>query len=206
MKAIVATGYGGPATSLNFLQMLAHIQPGQKVLINGVSGSLGTAAVQLAAHLGAEVPGVCRPHNVGLMESLGALHVIDYAGKDFTRSHQMYDVVYDTIGKSSFSQCKEILSPEGMDLSPVLSFPLLLQMLRTSLWGKKKVKFRATGLKTDEEIKALFTTLIEIFRQGHLKTVIDRQYPLEKVREAHRYIDAGHKKGNVIIRVHPENL
>jgi NADPH:quinone reductase-like Zn-dependent oxidoreductase len=200
-----ATYGDGHVTSLNFLKEIAQIKPGQKVLINGASGSLGTAAVQLAKFFGAEVIGVTSTRNVGLVKSLGADHVIDYTKKDFTKVNETYDVIFDTVGKSSFSKSKKILSESGLYVSPVLKFSLLLQMTRTSVFGKKKAKFAATGLRSDAELKSMINELVEIFKEGRLKTVIDRQYPLEKVAEAHRYISAGHKKGNVVIVVEPEN-
>jgi NADPH:quinone reductase-like Zn-dependent oxidoreductase len=206
MSYAEAATYGdGHVTSLNFLKKIAQIKPGQKVLINGASGSLGTAAVQLAKFFGAEVTGVTSTRNVGLVKSLGADHVIDYTKKDFTKVNETYDVFFDTVGKSSFSKSKKILSESGLYVSPVLKFSLLLQMMRTSVFGKKKAKFAATGLRSDAELKSMINELIEIFKKGRLKTVIDRQYPLEKVAEAHRYISAGHKKGNVVIVVEPEN-
>ena len=199
--AEAATFGDGHVTSLNFLKEIARIKPEQKVLINGASGSLGTAAVQLAKFFGAEVTGVSSTRNVGLVKSLGADHVIDYTKKDFTKVNETYDVVFDTVGKSSYSKSKNILSEKGLYLSPVLKFSLLLQMMRTSVSGKKKAKFAATGLRSDGELQNLFVELIGIFKEGRLKTVIDRQYPLEKVAEAHTYIASGHKKGNVVIIV-----
>ncbi len=200
-----ATFGDGHVTSMNFLKNIAKIKAGQKVLINGASGSLGTAAVQIAKHFGAEVTGVCSPRNVGLVKSLRADHVIDYTKKDFTTVDEKYDVIYDTVGKSSFSKSKNILTETGQYISPVLQFPLLLQMMRTSMFGKKRAKFSATGLLKENELRALFAELLEIFKEGKLKTVIDRQYPLEKVAEAHTYVASGHKKGNVVIIVEPEN-
>ncbi|SFF11516.1 NAD(P)-dependent alcohol dehydrogenase [Sunxiuqinia elliptica] len=191
----------GHLTSLNFLTGIGHIQAGQKILINGASGSLGTAAIQLAKHLGAEVTGVCSTRNVGLVKSLGADHAIDYTKKDFTKLGNSYDVVYDTIGKSSFSKCRYILTDSGVYLSPVLRFSLLVQMARTALFGQKKAKFGATGLLSEKELRKLLNELVDLFKEGHLKTLIDRQYPLEKVAEAHTYIASGHKKGNVVIVV-----
>ncbi len=195
----------GHLTSMNFLKEIAQIKPGQKVLINGASGSLGTAAVQLAKYFGAEVTGVCSTRNVGLVKSLGADHVIEYTKTDFTKANQTYDVIFDTIGKSSFSKSKKILSESGIYMSPVLNFSLLLQMTRTSALGKKRAIFSATGMLKENELRTLLTELIEIFKEGRLKTVIDRQYPLEKVAEAHTYIASGHKKGNVVIIVEQEN-
>ena len=196
-----ATFCDGHLTSLSFLKEIAQIKPGQRVLINGASGSLGTAAVQIAKYLGAEVTAVCSTHNVGLVKSLGADHVIDYTKKDFTKVNETYEVVYDTVGKSSFSKCKSILSESGVYLSPVLKFSLLLKMMWTSLFSKKKAKFSATGLRSDDDLRKQLTELVTLFRKGKLRTVIDRQYPLEKVAEAHTYIASGHKKGNVVIVV-----
>lgn len=191
----------GHLTSINFLKELGAIKPGQKVLINGASGSLGTSAIQLAKYYGAEVTGVCSSANVGLVKSLGADFVIDYTKEDFTNSGKKYDLIYDTIGKSSFGKAKRVLNTGGQYLSPVLNGGLMLTMLITSVFGSKKAKFTATGLKKPEESKALITELLGIFQSGNLKTVLDRQYPLEKVAQAHQYIASGRKKGNVAIIV-----
>ena len=191
----------GHLTSINFLKNAGKLERGQKVLINGASGSLGTAAVQLAKHMGAEVTGVCSNRNIGLVRSLGADHVIDYAQEDFTRGDRKYDLVYDTIGKCSYNQVKKVLTRTGAFVSPVLKFNLLIHMLFSSLIGKKRARFEATGMKKDRELRNLLTELINIYKAGKLKTVIDRQFPLEKVAQAHAYIDTGHKKGNVIITV-----
>ena len=199
--AEAATFCDGPLTSLNFLREIAQLKPGQKVLINGASGSLGTAAVQLAKYLGAEVTAVCSTRNVGLVESLGADHVVDYSKKDFTQNGQRYDIIYDTIGKSSFGKSKNALAENGQYISPVLKFSLLRQMFWTSNMGKKKAKFAATGLRSDDELRTMLAELVDIYKEGRLKVVIDRQYPLEKVAEAHTYIAAGRKKGNVVISV-----
>ncbi|MFZ6052578.1 NAD(P)-dependent alcohol dehydrogenase [Halocola ammonii] len=192
----------GAITSLNFLREIAQVKAGQKVLINGASGSLGTAAVQLANYFGAEVTAVSSTKNIGLVRSLGAHHVVDYTKSDFTQSHEKYDVIFDTIGKSSFGKTKKVLTQDGQYISPVMKFPLLMQMMWTSMFGSKKAKFAATGLKKDHELKAMASDLLEIIKEGKLKTVIDRQYPLEKAADAHQYISAGHKKGNVVIIVH----
>lgn len=196
-----ATYGDGHVTSLNFLKEIAKIKPGQKVLINGASGSLGTAAVQLAKYYGAEVTGVTSSRNVGMVKSLGADYVSNYTREEFTNLDKTFDVVYDTIGKSSFSKSKKVLNESGVYVSPVLKFSLLVQMIWTSAFSKKKAMFAATGLRNDDELRAMFTELVEIFREGRLKTVIDRQFPLEKVAEAHTYIASGHKKGNVVIIV-----
>lgn len=195
-----AAGLGdGPLTSLNFLKNVGRIKAGQKVLINGASGSLGTAAVQLARQFGAEVTAVCSTRNIGLVKSLGADHVIDYTKEDFTQGGKTYDLIFDTVGKRSYKDCKPALAENGQYLSPVLSFGLLLQMMWTSRFSSKKARFTATGMLKSPELRVMITQLTDIIREGHLKTIIDRQYPLEKVAEAHTYVDAGHKKGNVVI-------
>ncbi len=189
----------GHLTSFNFLKEIANVKPGQKVLINGGSGALGTSAIQIAKFMGAHVTAVCSGRNVGLVRSLGADEVIDYEQKDFTKGTEKYDFVYDTIGKSSFSACKAILSEKGMYLSPVLKFSLLLQMIKTSFFGQKKARFEATGANKEEELRHMLSEVLDIYKEGKLKTVIDRQFPLAKVAEAHRYIEGGHKRGNVVI-------
>lgn len=189
----------GHLTSYNFLKEIAQVKPKEKVLINGASGSLGTSAVQIARHMGAHVTAVCSGRNTGLVKSLGADEVIDYQQKDFTTSGKQYDYVYDTIGVSSFGACKAILSEGGTYLSPVLKFTLLVQMLGTSLFGKKRAKFEATGANNEDKLRGLLSEVLDIHMAGGLKTVIDRQYPLEKLAEAHRYIDSGRKKGNLVI-------
>ena len=196
-----ATFTDGPLTSYNFLKEVANVHPNQKVLINGASGSLGTAAVQIAKSMGAHVTGVCSHRNVGAVKALGADEVIDYTRKDFTKGSGTYDFVFDTVGKSSFNKCKNILNESGEYLSPVMKFSVLFDMMRTSISGKKKAKFRATGLLKDHELCKQLVELVKLFKEGKLKTVIDRQYPLEKVAEAHTYVASGHKKGNVVIIV-----
>jgi NADPH:quinone reductase-like Zn-dependent oxidoreductase len=159
----------GHLTSINFLKEIGKIKSGNKVLINGAAGSLGTAAVQLAKQMGAEVTGVCSTANVGLVKSLGADSVIDYTKEDFTQTDERYDLVYDTVGKSSFRKSKRILKPNGAYLSPVLTLPLLLQMMRTSLFGKKKAKFGASGLKNESELRTLLQELVDMFKAGKLE-------------------------------------
>ncbi len=195
----------GHLTSINFLKTIAHIKTGQKVLINGASGSLGSAAVQLAKYFGAEVTGVCSTRNIGLVESLGADFVMDYTKEDFAIKNKQYDIIYDTVGRLSFRKSKKALAPKGLFISPVLKFSLMLHVLSTSVIGSKKAKFGATGLSSDNELKQLLTEIVEIFKEGKLKTVIDRQFPLEKLEEAHRYIATGHKKGNIVIINQIEN-
>lgn len=189
----------GALTSMNFLKNIAKIKSGQKVLINGASGSLGTAAVQIAKYYGAEVTGVCSTSNLAMVKSLGADHVIDYTEKDFTSNSNTYDIIYDTVGVRSFAECKNALTTNGIYTSPVLKMQLLCDMMHTSMFGKKKAKFSATGILPVPELKKLLQQVIEIIETRKLKSVIDREYALEQVADAHTYIDQGHKKGNVVI-------
>jgi len=192
----------GALAAWNLLKNKVNIQNGQKVLINGVSGSRGTAAVQIAKHFGAEVTGVCSTTNLELVKSLGADKVIDYTKEDFTQSGETYDVIfdtYDTVIKNSFSHCKGSLSQRGVYLSAVPTLAILLQMLWTSKIGSKKVIFSATGLRPAPERLIFLKELIELTKAGKIKTVIDRCYPLEQIAEAHRYVEKGYKKGNVVI-------
>ncbi len=190
----------GGITSLSFLCNIGNIQPGQKVLINGASGSLGSAAVQIAKHFGAEVTAVCSTTNVAFAKSLGADKVIDYTQNDFTTNKNSYDLIYDTVGVRSFAECRDALTEHGCYASPVLGMPLLSDMVITSMFGSKKAKFSATGALPQKEIKYLLDLLIDIIEAGHLSPAIDRAYPLEQVVEAHAYVDKGHKKGNVVLK------
>jgi NADPH:quinone reductase-like Zn-dependent oxidoreductase len=160
---------------------------------------LGTAAIQLAKYFGAEVTGVCSTANLEMVKSLGANKVIDYTKEDFTKSDETYDIIYDTVGKSSFAKSKSALASNGVYLSPVLSLSLFFQMIVTSIFGNKKAKFDATGVRPIPELRKMLQDIKEIIKEGNLKTVIDRVYPLEKIKEAHQYIDMGHKKGNVVV-------
>jgi len=191
----------GALAALNILRYVANVQSGQKVLINGASGNIGTAAVQIAKYFGAEVTGVCSTTNVELVKSLGADKVIDYTKEDFTKSDQTFDVIFDTVSKSSFSRCKGLLAQKGVYISAVPTLKVLLQMLWTSKIGSKKVKFSATGLQPLPKRLTLLKELIALIEAGKIKSVIDRRYPLEQAAEAHRYVERGHKKGNVILTV-----
>jgi NADPH:quinone reductase-like Zn-dependent oxidoreductase len=191
----------GALTALPFLRDTGKIRSGHTVLIYGASGSVGAAAVQLARYYGAEVTGVCSTTNLEWVKSLGADQVIDYTQEDFTENGKIYDIIFDTIGKRSFSQCKGSLTDEGIFLTTVPTPAILLQALWTAKNGGKKVKFAAAGLRpASEKIKDL-VFLTELIEAGKLKPVIDRRYPLEQMAEAHRYVEQGHKKGNVVITV-----
>ena len=195
----------GALTGLNFLRELGKIRSGQRVLINGASGGLGTSAVQLAKHFGAVVTGVCSTANLELVKSLGADHVVDYTKVDFTKTGQTYDIIYDTVGKSSFSRCKRSLTEDGVYLSPVLGLPLLFRMVWTSAIGSKKAKFSATGLRPVSELRRLLKELLGLLESEAIRSVIGRRFPLEQTAEAHRYVDTGHKTGNVVITLEPGN-
>jgi len=191
----------GALAALNLLRDKANIQSGQKVLINGASGNIGTSAVQIAKCFGAEVTGVCSTTNLELVKSLGADKVIDYTKEDFTNSGQTYDIIFDAVSKSSFSRCKGLLTQKGVYISAIPTLIILLQMLWTSKIGSKKVKFSATGLRPIPERLILLKELIRLIEAGKIKSVIDRRYPLEEIAEAHRYVEKGHKKGSVVITV-----
>lgn len=188
----------GVLTALVFLRDEAHLKPGQKVLINGASGAVGVAAVQLAKFFGAEVTGVCSTTNVAMVTSLGADTVIDYTKEDFTKNGETYDIIFDAVGKSTFSRCKGSLTHRGVYLGTVPTLAILLQTVWTAKIGSKKAIFTTAGLKQRKENLLLLSELVEA---GKLHAVIDRRYPLEHMAEAHRYVEKGHKKGNVIITV-----
>jgi len=191
----------GALTALPFLRDKCNIQSEQTVLIYGASGSVGTAAVQLAKYYGAEVTGICSTTNLEWVKSLGVNQVIDYTREDFTQNSKTYDIIFDTVGKRSFSECKGSLTDEGIYLATVPTPVIMLQVLWTAKGGSKKVKFVAAGLRpAREKIKDL-VFLTKLIEAGKIKPVIDRCYPLEQMAEAHRYVEQGHKKGNVVITV-----
>jgi NADPH:quinone reductase-like Zn-dependent oxidoreductase len=196
-----ATGvFGGILTALPFLRDKGQIQSGQKVLVNGASGSVGTAAIQIARYFGAEVTGVCSTTNLELVKSLGANSVIDYTKDDFTQSGQTYDIIFDAVGKSSFSRCKGSLKQGGIYLTTVPTLAIMLHML-TSKIGRKRAMITFTGMRPASAKAGDMIFLKELAEAGKIKPVIDRRYPLEQIVEAHRYVDKGHKKGNVVITV-----
>lgn len=185
----------GALTALNLLRKV-NIQKGQKVLIIGASGAIGSAALQLARHFGAEVTGVCGTPRVEMVKALGADKVIDYTREDFTQSGETYDLIVDILGKSSFSRCKRVLKPNGRILYASFKMKQLFQMLWTSRIGDKKVICALSSERPDD-----LNFIRELVEKGKIKSVIDRCYPLEQTAEAHRYAETGHKKGNVVITV-----
>ncbi|NOR14799.1 MAG: zinc-binding dehydrogenase [Candidatus Aminicenantes bacterium] len=188
-----AIPFGG-FTALYFLRK-GNIQSGQKVLIYGASGAVGTFAVQLAKYFGGEVTGVCSTTNLELVKSLGADKVIDYTKEDFTQSGEAYDIIFDTVGKSPFLGCVRSLKKNGYYLRAVhMTLSPIVHGLWTSMTSGKKVIGGVSSEKTEDLV-----FLKKIIEEGKLKPVIDRTYPLEQIVEAHRYVDKGHKKGNVVI-------
>ena len=185
----------GGLTALVLLRK-GNILPGQKVVVVGASGSVGTFAVQLAKYFGAEVTGICSTRNIELVKSLGADKVIDYTKEDFTKSDQIYDIIFDAVMKTSFSRCKNSLKQKGYFIT--VDWPLL-QVLWTSIVGTKKVVIGIASRIED------LIYLREIIEAGKVISVIDRSYPLAETLEAHRYAETGHKKGNVVITVEHNN-
>jgi NADPH:quinone reductase-like Zn-dependent oxidoreductase len=189
----------GAIMALNLLRKM-NIQSGQKVLVNGASGGIGSAAVQIAKYFGAEVTGVCSTPRLEFVKSLGAYKVIDYAKEDFTQSGETYDLIFDILGKSSFSRCKSSLKQNGRYLLASFKMKQLFQMLWTKMAGNKRV---ICALATDKQEDLIF--IKELIEAGKIKSVIDRRYSLEQTAEAHRYIEKGHKKGTVVIIVGHNN-
>jgi NADPH:quinone reductase-like Zn-dependent oxidoreductase len=187
----------GAIMALNLLRDKGNIQPGQKVLVNGASGGIGSAAVQLAkSHFGAEVTGVCSTPRLELVKSLGADKVIDYTKEDFTQNGETYDLIFDILGKSSFSRCKGSLKSNGIHLFASFKMKQLFQMLWTSRIGSKRVICALAPGSTED-----LMSVKELIEAGKIKAAIDRRYPLEQTAEAHRYVEKGPKKGHVVITV-----
>lgn len=185
----------GALTALSLLRK-ANIRPGQKVLIHGASGGIGSAAVQLAKYFGAEVTGVCSSPRLEFVKALGADKVIDYTREDFTKNGETYDVIFDILGKGSFSRFKNSLRQNGTYLLASFKMKQLFQMLWTSRTSGKKV-ICALSSENPEDL-AFIKRLVE---EGKIKSIIDKRYPLEKTSEAHRYIENGSRMGSVIITV-----
>ena len=193
-----ALSFGG-TTALDFLRR-GKLQSGEKVLINGASGGVGTAAVQLAKHFGADVTGVCSTANMELVRSLGASHVIDYTKEDFTQNGETYDVIVDTVGTAPFSRSKDSLKAGGRLLMVLAGLPDMLQIPWVSMTSSKKVIAGPAAVRAED-----LRFLAGLAEAGEFKPVIDQRYPFEQIAEAHRYVDTGRKKGNVVITLEQKN-
>jgi len=180
--------------ALQCLRDHGEIQHGQKILINGASGGIGSFAVQIAKYYGTEVTGVCSTANLDLVKSIGADHVIDYTKEDFTERIGEYDIIFDAVRKNTFAKCKNALTPKGIYVTTELGPSLILQMKMDSNPNGKRVV--GVLMKVDMEDLDFLTKLIEA---GEVKPVIDRTYPLEEIADAHRYVEKGHAKGKVIM-------
>ena len=187
-----ALSFGG-STSLDFFRR-GKLQRGDRVLVNGASGGVGSAAVQLATHLGADVTAVCGPANIELVRSLGANRVIDYTREDFTKSGETYDIIIDTAGTARFYRSKSSLRPRGRLLVVLGGLPDLLMAPWVSLTSNKRI-IAGPAAERPEYVHRL----AELAGAGAFKPVIDRRYPFEQMTEAHRYVDTGRKRGNVVI-------
>lgn len=183
----------GANAALYFLNA-ANIRPGQKVLINGASGTVGTFALQLARSFGAEVTGVCNTRSIELVRSLGAAHVIDYTREDFTQTGETYDVIFDAAGKTTFAQCRQALNAKGYYLHTILPGAPIL-----GPWARLTTGMHIVG-GTAPASRAAHESLRVLAGQGHLNPVIDRCYPLDQIVEAYRYVESGRKTGSVVIQ------
>lgn len=193
-----ALSFGG-TTALDFFRR-GKLQRGEKVLVNGASGAVGSAAVQLAKHFGADVTGVCSSANLVMVKSLGARHVIDYTQEDFTRNGETYDVIVDTAGTAPFTRSKGSLKERGRLLQVLGSLPDLLRVPWVSLTSSKKI-IAGPAAERAEDLRFL----ARLAETGEFKPVIDRRYPFEQIVEAHRYVDTGRKKGNLVITLRQKN-
>jgi NADPH:quinone reductase-like Zn-dependent oxidoreductase len=185
----------GALTALTLLRRLP-IQPGQKVLVNGASGAIGAFAVQIAKAMGAEVTGVCGAGRMGYVKGLGADHVLDYRREDFTRTGQVYDLIIDVLGRSSFEACRRALSPQGVYFPVSFKF----HAVRQALWTARS-KGQRVVIGLSDEKPADMQTLKGMIEAGQLKGMVDRCFPLEEIVEAHRYYESGGRAGNVVIQV-----
>ena len=171
-------------------------QVGQELLIIGASGSIGSAGVQLAKHFGATVTALCSGGNVEMVKSLGADKVIDYTKEDFTKNGKTYDLIFDIVGATTFDRCQNSLKPRSIFLQNIVGLTDLVRILWTSITGGKKLK----GGVAMENLERM-NFIVQLAADGKLKAVIDRCYPLERIAEAFKYVEQGHKKGNVVIMV-----
>jgi len=191
----------GAHYAYNFIKKV-NIKSGQKILVNGATGAIGSAAVQLLKYFDVNVTAVCNTKNIELVKSLGANKVIDYTKEDFTKDEEKYNFVFDAVGKSSFAKCKPLLQSSGIYISSDLGYmaqnvflPLITPIIKPMI-GNKKTVF---PIPTD--IRRSILLIKKLIEEGKFKAVIDRKYPLEQIVEAYRYVETGHKTGNVVITV-----
>lgn len=186
----------GANTALYFLRDLGKIHAGQELLIIGASGSIGSAGVQLAKHFGAIVTAVCSSANLDMVKSLGADKIVDYTKEDVTKNGETYDVIFDIVGATTFDRCKNSLKPQGVFLQNIMGVTDMFRYLWTSMTAGKKLK----GGVAMEDLKRL-NFIVDLAATRKLKPIIDRSYPLEQIAAAFKYVEQGHKKGNVVIKV-----
>ena len=193
-----ALSFGG-TTALDFFRR-GKLQRGEKVLVNGASGGVGTAAVQLAKHFGAEVTGVCSTTNIELVKSIGAHHVIDYTKEDFSGNGITFDIIVDTVGTAPYNKIKDSLNEKGRLLMVLGGLPDMLQIPWVLMTSNKKIIAGPASERAED-----LHFLANLAEKGEFKPVIDRRYPFEQIAEAHRYVDTGRKKGNVVIILYQNN-
>lgn len=197
-----AASLEGAHYAYNFIKRV-KLQPGDWVLVNGATGAIGSAALQFLKHFGARVTAVCNTKNTALVRSLGADKIIDYEKEDFTKDDQLYQFVFDAVGKSTFGKCKKLLKPGGVYISSELGpgAQNIFLPLITGLFGKKKTKF-----PIPTHVKASLVLIKQLLSSKEFLPVIDRTYTLEKITDAYNYVASGQKTGNVIINMHHENI
>lgn len=189
----------GALTSWHFLTRVAGVKPGEKVLILGGAGSLGTAAIQFAKALGATVTATSSARNTELLRTLGADHVIDYTTRDPLEPGADHDVVFDTLGVRSFGEAKPALAAEGRYVCPVLGLRLLRDMVLSRLFSRKRASFAAAGMEKPDVHREELGEILELVATGRFAPVMDRTYPFADLVEAHRYVETGRKRGNVVV-------
>ena len=188
----------GSLSALVYLKKKGKIKSGHEVLIYGASGSVGSAAVQLAKYFGARVTGVCSTRNMERIKLIGADRVMDYTRQDFTQEDKKYDLIFDTVGKTSMKACMRLLKPKGKYLCTDFGFSHILAAVFSSLFKDRKVIVASSNFHWKKEDLDFLKGIAE---KGDFKPVIDRTYPLENIREAHKYVEQGHKVGNVAVSV-----
>jgi NADPH:quinone reductase-like Zn-dependent oxidoreductase len=198
-REAAAVSYGA-LTALPFLRDHGKIKKGDRVMVIGASGTVGTYAVQLADYFGAEVTAVCSSGNAELVQSLGAEHIVDYRKTPLRDLQDQFDIIFDTVGKYSFNQTKHLLKPDGKYLTTVLSLRSVFDMVRTGP-GKRKSILALTGIRKNEEKTEDLRWVAKLFKEHRLKAVIDRDYSLDEISDAFDYVAKGHKTGSVVITI-----